>query len=349
MLASSGDNGTAASPQGALFAMNSIMLANSGATNLYEVTTEEADFGVNAGASAKYIFGKAIVNQGTQHAGGTGFVNPLEAYEIFYGNPLHNGLMFGIAGGSYPVDSTGTVINNEPGTVTNYLDMSAMTITGQAIILPGGTYRWSGAGNLTIANLTQSSGSTITNILNKAASAQAVQLVVQTNGATRWLDFLSNTDAEVGASSGSNLEFDRVSDAGAILGTALFIDRAIGKFGFGTKSPFGTYNFMSASAGAAPALTLTNNDFVAGSAGSGISISTDAGSGNTTSSIKGFTAGNLTPTYINFPSGIAPPVSANGAVATVLGSVGPTGSHTTVQEWIQVVGTGGAIRYVPGF
>lgn len=43
------------------------------------------------------------------------------------------------------------------------------------------------------------------------------------------------------------------------------------------------------------------------------------------------------------------PVSANAAVATVLGSVGPAGSHTTVQEWIQVVGTGGAIRYVPGF
>jgi hypothetical protein len=48
-------------------------------------------------------------------------------------------------------------------------------------------------------------------------------------------------------------------------------------------------------------------------------------------------------------SSLSIPVSANAAVATSLGSVGPTGSHTAVQEWIQIKGTGGAIRYVPGF
>jgi hypothetical protein len=42
-------------------------------------------------------------------------------------------------------------------------------------------------------------------------------------------------------------------------------------------------------------------------------------------------------------------VIANNTTATVLGSVGPTGSHTTVQEWFQVAGTGGATRYVAGF
>lgn len=42
-------------------------------------------------------------------------------------------------------------------------------------------------------------------------------------------------------------------------------------------------------------------------------------------------------------------LAANASVATVLGSVGPTGSHTTVQEWFKVLGTGSAIRYVPGF
>jgi hypothetical protein len=47
--------------------------------------------------------------------------------------------------------------------------------------------------------------------------------------------------------------------------------------------------------------------------------------------------------------GLQANVSANAAVATVLGSVGPTGSHTAVQEWLQIEGTGGAVRYVPGF
>lgn len=42
-------------------------------------------------------------------------------------------------------------------------------------------------------------------------------------------------------------------------------------------------------------------------------------------------------------------VIANNTIATALSSVGPTGSHTTVQEWFQIAGTSGTVRYVPGF
>jgi hypothetical protein len=41
--------------------------------------------------------------------------------------------------------------------------------------------------------------------------------------------------------------------------------------------------------------------------------------------------------------------AANGSVATVLGSVGPAGSHTTVQKWIAVKDSTGTTLYVPGF
>lgn len=41
--------------------------------------------------------------------------------------------------------------------------------------------------------------------------------------------------------------------------------------------------------------------------------------------------------------------SANGAIATVLGSLGPTGSHTTVQKWLTIVDNGGTTGYVPVF
>lgn len=41
--------------------------------------------------------------------------------------------------------------------------------------------------------------------------------------------------------------------------------------------------------------------------------------------------------------------AANGAVATVLGSVGPTGSHTSVQEWLQFTDANGNVRWVPAF
>lgn len=39
----------------------------------------------------------------------------------------------------------------------------------------------------------------------------------------------------------------------------------------------------------------------------------------------------------------------NGSVATSLTSVGPTGSNTTVQEWMQIKNSSGATRYIPMF
>lgn len=41
--------------------------------------------------------------------------------------------------------------------------------------------------------------------------------------------------------------------------------------------------------------------------------------------------------------------AANGAVATVLGSVGPTGSHTAVQKWLTFKDNTGTTLYVPAF
>lgn len=41
--------------------------------------------------------------------------------------------------------------------------------------------------------------------------------------------------------------------------------------------------------------------------------------------------------------------AANGAVATSLTSLGPTGSHTTVQEWFTVLDSSGVQRWIPAF
>ncbi|HTQ15680.1 MAG TPA: DUF2793 domain-containing protein [Rhizomicrobium sp.] len=40
---------------------------------------------------------------------------------------------------------------------------------------------------------------------------------------------------------------------------------------------------------------------------------------------------------------------ANGSVATALSSLGPTGAHTTVQEWFAVKNASGVVRYIPAF
>lgn len=58
---------------------------------------------------------------------------------------------------------------------------------------------------------------------------------------------------------------------------------------------------------------------------------------------------NVNPSGSVTASGLKLPLVPNGAVAVTLGSIGPTGSHTTVQEWIEIIGTGGVIRYIPAF
>ena len=60
-----------------------------------------------------------------------------------------------------------------------------------------------------------------------------------------------------------------------------------------------------------------------------------------------FTAATMTlPNYQLAPSNA---IAANGAVATVVGSLGPTGSHTSIQEWMIVKGSAGATRWIPMF
>lgn len=41
--------------------------------------------------------------------------------------------------------------------------------------------------------------------------------------------------------------------------------------------------------------------------------------------------------------------SANGVVATTMTSLGPAGSHTTIQEWFTVVNASGVVRYIPAY
>lgn len=41
--------------------------------------------------------------------------------------------------------------------------------------------------------------------------------------------------------------------------------------------------------------------------------------------------------------------TANGSVATAMSSLGPAGSHTTIQEWFTITDSGGTVRYIPAF
>lgn len=86
------------------------------------------------------------------------------------------------------------------------------------------------------------------------------------------------------------------------------------------------------------ALTLSGG--VGGGAGVGGALVLSGGSGGT--------VGMVTITGSAIRVGSAQ-TTANGSVATALSSVGPSGSHTTVQEWLVVQNSSGTARYIPLF
>lgn len=76
----------------------------------------------------------------------------------------------------------------------------------------------------------------------------------------------------------------------------------------------------------------------------GSPVEWDAAGGDTNIGIK------LTPKGTGLLQlGNAASFAANGAVATVLGSLGPAGSHTTVQKWLAVRDSGGTTLWIPAF
>ena len=107
-------------------------------------------------------------------------------------------------------------------------------------------------------------------------------------------------------------------------------------------------------------VSLTALSGTLGSGTTGSTVSITAGAGVTSSS-----GGNVSITAGNSPSGTGGSITltvgtgatngtinivnanvANGAVATTFGSVGPTGSSTTIQGWLKIQ-VGGVTRYIP--
>ena len=84
---------------------------------------------------------------------------------------------------------------------------------------------------------------------------------------------------------------------------------------------------------------------------SGVGFRFSATAGNTTFFVPGESDATILFTGSSTLLSTLQPLStvANGSVATALSSIGPTGAHTTVQEWFAIPDLNGTIRYVPGF
>lgn len=148
---------------------------------------------------------------------------------------------------------------------------------------------------------------------------------------------------------------------------------ALESYGTGVATAFSANNLRRANGTAAVPSAVQSGDLLFGYVGTGYGTSTflDAGGAGMlgwASQTATNAAGGTELAFVVTPNGAianaealrilnsgqikltgAANAAANGSVATVLGSLGPVGSHTTVQEWLAVTMPSGNVRWFPGF
>lgn len=190
---------------------------------------------------------------------------------------------------------------------------------------------------------------------------------------TRWQWNL--TGAESSANAGSNLQLQGIADDGfTVTATAISINRATGAVTI--NSGVSALEYFGDGTVAAPSIASSTNH------ASGVYFTTNAlnvsANGIRSAQFNTATSGvnylSFTPaattaaptvaaagsdTNINLQLtpkgtgvvqfGTTGSFAANGSVATALTSVGPTGSHTTVQKWLTIQDSTGTTLYIPCF
>lgn len=247
---------------------------------------------------------------------------------------------------------------------SGYISGTALTITSAIVgtVAIGQGVR--GAGVTTDTIITAGSGAAWTVSISQTVGSVGTPVSL-TSGATNWfqlqgLEIDFTIQAGAGAQYGGGLSIVQSSGAVSVPvnNAAIFIANVQGvtaawdmgvSFGFPTGQwPFaststiiGTQSTAFGGAYAAAygidfsAVTfgtafLKSNGFLVDGSGNVVGVS--IGNGATALQVAG--AGSW---------------SANGAVATALSSVGPTGAHTTVQEWLTFKNASGTVRYIPAF
>lgn len=127
------DNGTAPSPQGAVFGFSALGVLATSATNYLNLTGGEVNVGARTGTSVSYKSGLQIcampddVVKGSVYDVSLSLSNQAGAIGFDYG------LMFSAANGAHPVSTTGTLIGTKgAATVAKGIDLSSYTISGSS-------------------------------------------------------------------------------------------------------------------------------------------------------------------------------------------------------------------------
>lgn len=135
--ADSNDNGTSATPSGALTALNSVAQVNGGATYFSGVASYEADVGVFDPTGVMDKHGVMIVELANDAYHGSR--DDIALVMSNQGNAVgwNTGISFGSVGAAFPVDAAGTLITGQAAggagfTVANGVDWHLGTFTGNS-------------------------------------------------------------------------------------------------------------------------------------------------------------------------------------------------------------------------
>jgi hypothetical protein len=311
---------------GEAYGFNAVAFADAG-SKWPSVNGAEIDVGVSSTATVTRRSGLRIVadNTGINAAGlPSGEDGAIWLTSKNIAGSFKLGINLSTYFGAAPLLTTGSVIGATGAqTVANFADLSNLTITGN--IIKSASYNVTGAGLVSATGLISS--------VNTSSLPAAGSLL------------------HIGASNGS-----------AAIGT-------IDSFGTGTFTAYSEIDFRRANGTAAAPTAVQASDLIGlfGGIGYGTSayssvpraqlrftatenwtntaqgekiafLTTPAGGTSTAVAFEILDSG-----LIGFQTGIV----ANGSVATTMSSLGPTGSHTTVQEWLTVKNAAGTTRYIP--
>jgi hypothetical protein len=127
------DNGTAPSPQGAVFGFSALGVLATAATNYLNLTGGEVNVGARTGTSVSYKSGLQICAMPDDAVKGSVYDVLLSLSNQSGAIGWDYGLMFSAANGAHPVSTTGTLIGtNGAATVAKGVDFSSYTITGSS-------------------------------------------------------------------------------------------------------------------------------------------------------------------------------------------------------------------------
>jgi hypothetical protein len=152
LITNSGDNGTAPNTtngRGSFFAMNPVVVANSGAQNLFGIAGEEVNVQCN-GCSTAIRYGVSVVQNGANQGSILANDAAFHVGSFNSGGTWHQALNLSSLNGGPPLDTTGCVICTDTTGITigTGIDLSHWTISGNLLAGPNG-FLISGAGAIT--------------------------------------------------------------------------------------------------------------------------------------------------------------------------------------------------------